>query len=461
MDKNILNIVSAHVNQGNFPEALSLLKKSEKNHINDAQYWEINALTHGMSGNNEGCLNSCLQAIKLNPGNIGTYINLGVAQQNLGMLDEAEATLKKALNMNSEHPQVQNNLGAIYILKTEYKKAKPYIEKAISINPNYSDAVSNLAEIYKNHQDYDLAIENYLKSLKLNPNNINSYIGLGILYTYLVRYDEAETYLNHAVKLNPNNTEAMFNLGFLHYQKKAYDQASSYFEHTLKIDPNHSNARYLLSAITGKESPDQSPEEYIKSLFDHYAETFDKHLVNDLGYSVPDTMYKIFTDNARPINTQHLLDLGCGTGLCGERFRTLYDHLTGIDLSELMIKKSNEKKIYDELHSSDISKYLEATFLKYDLTIAADVFIYIGNIAELVKTIYNRQNNGGYFIFSIETSSKHDTFHLRSTGRYSHNVHYIKKILDDAYYKIITSTPTIIRNEKGSGINGIIYLCQK
>ena len=75
--------------------------------------------------------------------------------------------------MDDSHPQIQNNLGAIYILKSEYSKAKPYIEKAIAIAPDYSDALSNLGEIYKNEQENDKAIQCYLKSIKINPNNIN------------------------------------------------------------------------------------------------------------------------------------------------------------------------------------------------------------------------------------------------------------------------------------------------
>lgn len=461
MDKNLLNKVSAYVSHGNFPEAINLLKNAEDANTNDAQYWEITALAHGMSGDNEGCKNACQVAIQLNPENIGTFINLGVAQQNLGLLDEAEKTLKSALSMDDSHPQIQNNLGAIYILKSEYSKAKPYIEKAIAIDPDYSDAQSNLGEIYKNEQENDRAIQCYLKSIKINPNNINACIGLGLLYSYLARYDEAENKLQHAIKLNPYSTEALFGLGFLHYIKKSYDSASDHFERTLQIDPEHSNAKYLLSAITGKQSPDQSPETYVKNLFDHYAETFDEHLVSDLGYNVPETMRQIFTNHAKPANPLRLLDLGCGTGLCGEKFQDTYQYLTGVDLAEKMINKSREKGIYHDLYNCDIAKYLESSLSKYDLVIAADVFIYIGNITDLIKNIYARQNDGGYFIFSIETSSKHDTFNLRDTGRYSHNTDHIKKLLDDASYKIVTSAPTIVRNEKGSGISGTIYLCQK
>jgi predicted TPR repeat methyltransferase len=461
MDQNFLNKISALINQGNFTEALDILKSSDHGCNNEAQYWEMLAIAEGMSGQNEKCKDACHHALKINPGNVVTYINLGVAQQNLGLLDDAEETLKKALSINAIHPQIHNNLGAIYILKSEYDKAKPYIEKALSLQPDYGDALNNMGEIFKYEHEYDNAIKCYLASINLSSNNIYAHIGLGTLYSNLARYDEAESHLNKALNINHYSTEALFGLGFIHYLKKSYDTAADLFNKTLKINPSHHNAEYLMSAITGKNSPDQSPEEYIKKLFDYYADNFDNHLLNDLGYNVPDKMLKVFTDHTEHYNRQHLLDLGCGTGICGDKFHDLFDHLTGVDLSDKMIEKSNEKNFYDELHNCDIGVFLDNYATEYDLVIAADVFVYIGNIAELVKIIYEKQKKNGYFMFSIESSFKHNTFHLRDTGRYSHNVSYIKTILGNSLYKIIATVPTTIRNEKGKGIQGVIFLCQK
>lgn len=461
MEQNLLNQIYLYLNNGNLIEALNLLQSSEKTNVNDSQYWEISALTQGMSGNHEECKNACLKAIKLNPNNIGTYINLGVAQQSLGLLDEAVNSLKKAHNINNNHPQVHNNLGSLYILQSEYSKAKPFIEKAISIDPKYSDAHSNLAEIHKYFQNTDRAIESYLRSIELNENNINAYVGLGSLYTYQANYKKSEYYLNYALKLNPYHSEALFNLGFMHYLNKSYELASTYFKKTIELNPDHQYASYLLSAITGQDSPEKSPESYVKGLFDHYAETFDEHLVNDLKYNVPVTMHSIFIEFAKPVQTKNLLDLGCGTGICGEKFNGICTHITGVDLSEKMIEKAREKNVYNKLHTVDIYDFINNSSLKYDLVIAADVFIYIGNIREIVKTIYSQQEDYGYFLFSIEKSSNHENFHLRSTGRYSHSVNYIQTILNDTSYNIIKSLPTIIRNEKGIDIDGIVYLCQK
>lgn len=460
MEQQILNNIFAHLNSGNFKKAHKILKTLKKDHKNEAQYWETLALTYGMSGDNKECKNSCLQAIKLNPDNIGTYINLGVAQQNLGSLDDAENSLKIALSINKDHPQVHNNLGSIYILQSDFSKAQPFIEKAISLDSTYSDAHCNLGEIFKNTGSTDKSIDSYLTSLKYNPNNINAYFGLGSYYTYEANQEKAEYYLNTTLQLNPYHIEATFHLGFLHYLLKSYDTATSYFKKTIELEPNHYYASYLLSAITGQDSPEKSPEPYVKGLFDHYASTFDEHLVKHLKYNVPSTMLSIFNKFSQPKQTVNLLDLGCGTGICGEKFAHMYTHMTGVDLSENMIKKTQEKNIYSSLHASDIDHFINNTTSKYDLVIAADVFIYVGNIRLLVKDIYDTMNFDGYFIFSIELSDSDDYF-LQNTGRYAHSESHIHEILENASFNIINYQATIIRNEKDNEIKGIIYLCKK
>ena len=45
------------------------------------------------------------------------------------------------------------------------------------------------------------------------------------------------------------------------------------------------------------------------------------------------------------------IDLGCGAGLSGEAFRSICKHLVGIHLSHEMLKKAEEKKVYDVIEN--------------------------------------------------------------------------------------------------------------
>ena len=70
-------------------------------------------------------------------------------------------------------------------------------------------------------------------------------------------------------------------------------------------------------------------------------------MVHDLGYRAPQIlrslaeMLMIGLDG--PLD---ILDLGCGTGLAGEAFKSLARRLDGIDLSPLMIERAKGRGIY-------------------------------------------------------------------------------------------------------------------
>lgn len=58
----------------------------------------------------------------------------------------------------------------------------------------------------------------------------------------------------------------------------------------------------------------------------------------------------IFDDDAK-IN---ILDVGCGTGLCAESLKAFTHSIVGIDLSENMLEKAEQRGVYNELIKGDI-----------------------------------------------------------------------------------------------------------
>jgi len=72
---------------------------------------------------------------------------------------------------------------------------------------------------------------------------------------------------------------------------------------------------------------------------------------------MPNILRKVITDLGL-INGKfkNVIDLGCGTGLVGERFRDIAGKLIGIDVSINMIHKAKKKNIYDELYEGSKNK---------------------------------------------------------------------------------------------------------
>ncbi len=98
------------------------------------------------------------------------------------------------------------------------------------------------------------------------------------------------------------------------------------------------------------------------------------------------------------------VDLGCGTGLCGCRCcwplsRTLY----GVDLSPNMLDKARQRQVYDQLTCSELTAFLQHNVDRYDVALAADVFVYIGDLSPpCFMACVQHCGKTGYSPFSVE-----------------------------------------------------------
>jgi predicted TPR repeat methyltransferase len=94
--------------------------------------------------------------------------------------------------------------------------------------------------------------------------------------------------------------------------------------------------------------------------------------------------------------------LGCGTGLAGAVFTPLATRLDGVDLSPAMIEKARARGIYDQLVVADLEDALAADGACYDLILAADTLVYLGDLAVVFEAARRRLSPEGYFLFTVE-----------------------------------------------------------
>ena len=100
------------------------------------------------------------------------YIDLGIAYARSGDLDSAEASLKKALEVNPRHPIAYNELGIVYRKKGQFADARASYEKALELFPSFHFAQRNLAilcDLYLG--DMPCALEHYELYRQAAPND--------------------------------------------------------------------------------------------------------------------------------------------------------------------------------------------------------------------------------------------------------------------------------------------------
>ena len=137
--------------------------------------------------------------------------------------------------------------------------------------------------------------------------------------------------------------------------------------------------------------------------FNTYAKTFEEKLVNSLEYRIQEWLFDaLLKFNGSNKTFASAIDLRCGTGLVGVAFKDLVDRVIGVDLSENIIKKPEEKKEHDSLYVGKLVTCIDALDAQYDLLISADVLICAGALETLFESRKNHASDKALFVFSAE-----------------------------------------------------------
>lgn len=92
------------------------------------------------------------------------YTNLGLQQLKMKKLDEAEASLKKSIELKPDSPVSYQHLGVLYRLKGEFGDAKDMYNKALELDSDYANAHLNLGILLDMYlYELDEALEHYEK----------------------------------------------------------------------------------------------------------------------------------------------------------------------------------------------------------------------------------------------------------------------------------------------------------
>ncbi len=198
---------------------------------------------------------------------------------------------------------------------------------------------------------------------------------------------------------------------------------------------------------------------YVETLFNAYASDFDAALAQRLAYRVPqliETMLVDMNGNDATTTVTRALDLGCGTGLMGERLRRHCSFLEGVDLSDAMIGQAVAKCIYDRVEQGELLAWLARCGTGADLVTAADVFAYLGDLKDVFVAVAKVLRPGGLFLFSVEALDGTEPCVLRSSLRYAHSETGLRDGLAMAGFDVARLDRAEIRMDQGAPIVGFI-----
>ncbi len=241
-----------------------------------------------------------------------------------------------------------------------------------------------------------------------------------------------------------------------------HQEAAAHYTQYLRLaETDEMGAEIRLALIGSAPVPKTLPEAYVRSLFDQYAPRFEESLLANLDYKAPFQLLDAI-ERLRPQQPsgERVLDLGCGTGLAGEAFRKRAAWLVGVDLSPGMIAEAGRKTIYDELHVADAVAGLAGRDGFFDLIVAADVLVYIGDLAPVFRAALAAIRPDGLFAFSVQRTDDTD-FILGAECRYSHRADYVRAVAADVGFDVTEIAPAVSRVEAGKDVPGLIAVLRR
>jgi predicted TPR repeat methyltransferase len=263
--------------------------------------------------------------------------------------------------------------------------------------------------------------------------------------------------LEQTLELAPVYAAAWFTLGEVREKLGERAAAVAAFEKAANADPQDRHGARMHLIRLGAVPAAAMPEGYVRTLFDGYAPQFDHALTQGLGYRAPELLLKAVQASGVPMTFTAALDLGCGTGLGGAAFKPFCGTLTGVDLSPAMLAQARAKNIYDRLAEGDVVAFLEAETARYDLVLAADVYMYLDDLHPVLKAVAKVLKPNATVAFSVETHDG-DGVILRDTLRYAHGASHVRAALAEAGLKAVSLDSASSRNEKGSPVLGLIVV---
>ena len=131
-----------------------------------------------------------------------------------------------------------------------------------------------------------------------------------------------------------------------------------------------------------------------------------------------------------------------------------------------MIEKAKLRGCYKEIYVGELETIFRQPHLDsvvYDLTIACDVFVYIGELRYIFTSIYNKlRPNVGLFAFSTECleESNNDSkpFVLHKCARFGHQKSYTEEIATGTGFVVKHLETSVIRRNKGKDVRGLLVV---
>ena len=425
------------------------------------------------------------RALSMKPDFVEALSNHGTTLLELGRIEEGLDEIERALAIDPTHAISWNNRGNALNKLKRYQEAVECYDRALSFYPDFPDARLNrlyaLAELSRGQEGFaevlcaqgaDLIGRNQLadalaafdEAIGADPDHVQALAGRATVLLSLNQPEEALRSFDAALAREPTHAISWNNRGNALAKLKRFEEAVQSYDRALVLQPglpqaeeNRENALFELKRGT------RCPPGFMRHLFDDFASHYDDTMLNKLSYRAHLNLREL-ANRVLPVRERpwRVLDLGCGTGLVGEAFRGLAKggRIDGIDLAPRMIEAARSRGVYDDLTLGDIESVLAAPGRSYDLILAADTMIYLGDLAMVFSGVTRRLEQGGFYLFAVEAMVG-SGWEQSPMNRFRHSEAYLREEAARAGLEFVDMIERPLRREASQPVGGYAVALRK
>jgi protein O-GlcNAc transferase len=194
--------------------------------------------------------------VKEHPDHVGAHLAYGAVLRAQRKLDEAFELHTKAVALAADDPMAHYELGISQFYLGNADAAEASLKRASELDPGDAQIRYVYGEVLRNLKRYDESAQRYREALERDPNHDKAATKLAMVLTYLDKMDEANNVLQARLERHPDDTEAHFLLGTVYEKQEKYAEAVAAYDKFLELadenDPNGKEARKRVQALKRK-----------------------------------------------------------------------------------------------------------------------------------------------------------------------------------------------------------------
>lgn len=293
----------------------------------------------------------------------------------------------------------------------------------------FSGLIANLKERIKHLPDQYAIVREKMQDLtKTNTELGFRHLELGNISDAVMRFKMVLRWFSQ------DYPPALYGLGACRKEEGDYQEATKLLRRAIELNNgSYPEAEYVLAQIDSSITPNTIPLSTVKQYFDTIAPTFNEDFLGNRHYRGPEMVLEAVTTVLKDRSDLTMLDIGCGTGLCGKEFKEqkLATEITGIDISNAMLQqaqalKVNYRPVYDTVLEQDYMEYLASNpTQKFDVIMAAIAFHYHRNLSEVLSACKKLLQPGGVIVFTACKSEQKEIEFQPQNNTYAFSLTYL------------------------------------